>query len=87
MFFFFVPIAQRQSGHFCFSPACLKSHRLSIAQASLALHSAQATLASLKITTLSEQSASKLALRSLIVIFDMLIQKETKRNKMLSLVG
>ena len=62
MFFFFVPIAQRQSGHFCFSPACLKSHRLSIAQASLALRSAQA-------------------------FFDMLIQKETKRNKMLSLVG
>ena len=55
MFFFFVPIAQRQSGHFCFSPACLKSTRLSIAQASLALRSAQATLASLKITTLANR--------------------------------
>ena len=79
MLFFFVPIAQRQSGHFCFSPACLKSHRLSIAQASLALRSAQATLASLKITTLAEQSASKLALRSLIVIFDMLETDEEER--------
>ena len=80
MFFFFVPIAQRQSGHFCFSPACLKSHRLSIAQASLALRSAQATLASLKITTLAEQSASKLALRSLNVIFHILKTRRKKKD-------